>query len=140
MSFRCAVMILLNFDSFVSPVILMLSAIDLMFEASVGASHATNLIFLICDLKTITCLTEEDFKKVRCQRIAYKILISFWILVTLGVTVFLGFTNDYELVMLCAGSMFLFLSAFLIYLNFKLSKQLNAVVGGNSDFANEQFR
>ena len=83
-------MVLLNYYPFVSMYILSLSALDIMLELSVGATHAANLIFLICDLKTITCKTDRDFKSVKFQRCLYQFLTISWFIATIGATAYLG--------------------------------------------------
>ena len=88
-------MVLLNFLPYISAYVLRIQSLDTILELSVGATHAANLIFLICDLKTITCKTDSDFKSVKYWRIFYQFLTFLWFLATIGVSVYLALTQDY---------------------------------------------
>lgn len=123
---RMAIMVDLNFNPFFTDANLILSVVSLMFALMVGTSHAFILSTLIIDLKTLKCVSCDDYKKVVRLKYIYRLAVLVWTLVLLvNVALFL-IKKVYSFTMLMEAIMFTIQTAGLLGINF----QLNYVLSG----------
>ena len=123
---RMAIMVDLNFNPFFTDSNLILSVVSLMFALMVGTSHAFILSTLIIDLKTLKCVSCDDYKKVVRLKYIYRLAVLVWTLVLLvNVALFL-IKKVYSFTMLMEAIMFTIQTAGLLGINF----QLNYVLSG----------
>ena len=103
---RMAIMVDLNFNPFFTDSNLILSVVSLMFALMVGTSHAFILSTLIIDLKTLKCVSCDDYKKVVRLKYIYRLAVLVWTLVLLvNVALFL-IKKVYSFTMLMEAIMF----------------------------------
>ena len=123
---RMAIMVDLNFNPFFTDANLILSVVSLMFALMVGTSHAFILSTLIIDLKTLKCVSCDDYKKVVRLKYIYRLAVLVWTLVLLvNVALFL-IKKVYSFTMLMEAIMFTIQTVGLLGINF----QLNYVLSG----------
>ena len=123
---RMAIMVDLNFNPFFTDSNLILSVVSLMFALMVGTTHAFILSTLIIDLKTLKCVSCDDYKKVVRLKYIYRLAVLVWTLVLLvNVALFL-IKKVYSFTMLMEAIMFTIQTAGLLGINF----QLNYVLSG----------
>ena len=124
---RMAIMIDLNYNSFITMNNLILSVMSLMFALMVGLCHAFILSNLIIDLKTLKCVSTQDYKKiVRLKRI-YRIAFLLWVIILVVNVVLFVVKKKYSFTMLVEAILFTVQALSLVGINAQLNHVLDSL-------------
>ena len=119
---RLAILLSLNFMSYYTPLPMILSAVTKCTNVLVGALHCRNLIVLISDLKTISCLNDSEYKSIRGRQTCFTVIVSVWAVLNMVTILTVTFWQGITLAYLAIASLYLFISFFMLILNWNLAK------------------